>query len=534
MIERWRALAATPGTLLTAVATLGIGIGLNATLFAIMFPSAARTQKDLLRARKTSPISASDAYQIAQHSEWFRDAFAADGRWETRLGVETRCAAWWWRRIISRRLGVSSWPHAATGDMPEIVLSRRAALSLLSWPFAPVGRVVDRRGLQGSYRRNRARIIHGRRTRALRFLDPQSIRQAVLRRGTYRRHGRYRPPALWPRSACVGGRLHLSASPGFHAPFERAPGYLPSGARIYSVPHDSLYQCREPHAGAVRFETTRHRNPPGPRRVAKWQIAEIVMVDGIAIGILGAAVAFPVAWIGVRVADLLDVFSCHGTRRGGTQIEHPHHSASDPHSICGMSCLGVIAAVLFSVGPAWRASAQTVNESLRGEVAGVRIPRLLRTMALVQTSSARSSSRSQPRSCGTCTESPSVDPGYRSRGIAASRNFDPVAAKRSVEDQPWIASSALSTETLNISVNGHDAPITVISAGYFNTSGFPSARVVISTVDEANQSGGLAIVSAATARAWWPDGDAIGKVDRSRCLRPSLSRVAVRRIAQPR
>ena len=71
------------GILLTAVATIGVGIALNTTISALMFPaSRSPWQRNLVRAVGATQA---DANSFALQSEFFSDAFA-ETRWTTRIG----------------------------------------------------------------------------------------------------------------------------------------------------------------------------------------------------------------------------------------------------------------------------------------------------------------------------------------------------------------------------------------------------------------------------------------------------------------
>jgi ABC-type antimicrobial peptide transport system permease subunit len=78
---------------------------------------------------------------------------------------------------------------------------------------------------------------------------------------------------------------------------------------------------------------------------------------------------------------------------------------------------------------------------------------------------------------------------------------------------PWVASAALSSEEINIAVpaGGSDAVTSIVSSGYFGTLGIAVVAGRDFSPGEASGGASVAIVSAATARALWPRGDAVGK-----------------------
>jgi hypothetical protein len=93
------------GVLLTAVATIGIGIALNTAISALMFPaSRSPWQRNLVRAVGAKQA---DANRFAMQSEFFSDAFA-ETRWITRIGDKTGA-----RHDRKRELLLGLWHRAA-------------------------------------------------------------------------------------------------------------------------------------------------------------------------------------------------------------------------------------------------------------------------------------------------------------------------------------------------------------------------------------------------------------------------------------
>lgn len=487
------------GILLTAVATIGVGIALNTTISALMFPaSRSPWQRNLVRAVGATQA---DANSFALQSEFFSDAFA-ETRWTTRIGDKPVRGMIVTANYFSV-FGIAPPMNAAAG-VPEIALSRRASLSLFSWPVPPAGRVVELNGC-------RVRIAG---------VVPESFTGAEPAPSDFwifedaaRRCGNADPlntviARLQPGAAIPEGLEEvagLSRPPGFRK--EAVSPLLLAFILSLTVPCINVANLMLARALSKQREIG-IRLALGASRV---QVVKLLLLDGIAIGVAGAMVAFPLAWVGVRVLDALIFTGATLPAAAGMRSNIPIPRL-DPASFAYCLASGVMAAVLFSIGPALRASAQPVCESLRGEIAGMRIPRLLTSMAFLQMSFCALLLAVSAALLWNVRELARVNPGYRTRDVVTTQGLaHPVAARRSLEKQPWVASVALSTAPFPLGVGGADALTTVVSAGYFNTLDIPIQRGRDFNAEEEAGAAGVAVISAATATAWWPGQDPVGR-----------------------
>jgi hypothetical protein len=487
------------GILLTAVATIGIGIALNTAISALMFPpSRSPWQRNLVRAVGAKQA---DANRLATQAEFFSDAFA-ETRWTTRIGDKPV------RGMIVTANYFSVFDIAApmneAAAVPEIALSRRASLSLFSWPVPPTGQVVE---------------LNGRRVR-IAGMVPESFTGAEPAPSDFwifedaaRRCGN-----ADPLNTVIARMVPGVAIPeGFEevAGLARLPGFRKEAisplllAFILSLTVPCINVANLMLARALsRQREIGIRLALGASRM---QVVRLLLLDGIAIGVVGAMVAFPLAWVCVRVVDGLIFTGATLPAAAGMRSNIPIPRL-DPAAFAYCLASGVIAAVLFSIGPALRASAQPVCESLRGEIAGMRIPRLLKSMAFLQMSFCALLLAVSAALLWNVRELARVGPGYRTRGVVTTTGLsNPVAARRSLGAQPWVASVALGTAPFQLSVGGADALSTVVSAGYFKTLEIPLEGGRDFTIDEETSGADAAVISSATAKRWWPGQDPVGR-----------------------
>jgi ABC-type lipoprotein release transport system permease subunit len=507
--------------LIAAVATLGVGIGLNTTIFALMFPaSRGLSQQGLVHARRIDaagrkiPPLPSDANQLATRGELFSDAFA-QARWETRVGDAPV------RGLIVSENYFSAFgitpalnPTPPAGQPPEIVMSRRASLSLFRWPFPPVGRVID---LAGCKVRIAGVVPESFSGADVAPSDFWIFKPAAERCGAMQPFdtviARLRPgvASLDPIPADDGGQFLLEEVQGI----VRLPGMRKEAVSplllafllTLTIPCINVANLMLARSLAKQRELGIRLALGASRR----QAAQLLLADGLKIGLLSALVAFPIAWAGIRIAEALLFLGATVPAAAGLRTHFPIPRL-DPAAFFACLASGIVAAVLFSTGPALRAAAQPVCESLRGEIAGLRVSRLLKTMVLGQMSFCALILALSAALLWNVRELDRVSPGYRTQGVVeVTAAADPVTAKRTLESQPWIASAALTSATFNMGVNGVDALSSVVSAAYFDTLGIPLRSGRDFSPAEARGSANVAIVSAATARAWWPHRDPIGQ-----------------------
>jgi ABC-type antimicrobial peptide transport system permease subunit len=515
--KRLRALASQPGMLLTAVATIGLGVGLNATIFTVMSPSASGGHADLLSVRRFDPhgnrvsLSGADANELSQHSEWFVDAFA-QARWETRTGKNG-----------IRGMVVSSNYFSAFGVPAALdsglLLSRRASLAFFAWPTPPPGSLLDLNGCQVRISGTVPEWFTGAERAPSDFWMSEQASKACGSAGAptalYQVIAKLRPGAKRPASLPAGDGGSFTFA-------EAAEPFVLSNNRREAVSPLLLafflsltIPCLNVANLMLARSLSRHREI-GIRLAlgaSRFQIVRLLVEDGILIGLLGALVGFCVAWVGVRVVDVLIFLGATLPAAAGLRSNFPIPRV-DPAVF--LSCLvsGVAAALLFSVGPALRASAQPVCESLRGEVAGWRISRLLRGSVVVQVSFCAFVLAVSAALLWNIHELGKVDPGFAARGvITVDGASEPDAARRALEREGWVESAAFSSGVRNFSVDsaGHDALTTLISSGYFRTLGIPLRAGRDFTPEEVSDGAGSVIVSAATAEALWPGQSPVGR-----------------------
>jgi hypothetical protein len=510
--------------LLTALATLGLGIGLNAAIFAILFPSGTSSQTDLVLIRKADAagqridVSSQDAYEVAQHSDWFTDAFS-QARWESRIeGQRVRGL------VVSENyfsaLAIASVlnPNPPRGELPEIAISRRAALGLFSSPLAPVGRIVSLNGCRVRIAGSVPAGFTGAEMAPSDFWIFEQSAKSCLSAGA--------PPV--PNEA-IG---HVRSGLGMPPPIPTAGGsqfVFSDVNRPFLLPADKK-KALSPIAFAFFLSLTipcinvanlmlarslsKHREI-GIRLAlgaTRAQIARLLLGDGIAIGILSALVAFPVAWLGVQLLEVL-LFAGRSLPIAAAMRSNVPLFGIDYRVFCSCVASGIVASILFSVGPALRASGQPVCESLRGEVAGIRISRVLRGTTLAQVTFCAAVLAVSAALLMNVHALARVSPGFDARGVfTLDSASDPVATWHSLEGAEGVISSALRgrADSFRIDSAGDDAPTSLISSRYFETLGIPLRTGRDFTPEEVEDSAGVAIVSAATARSLWPGEPALG------------------------
>jgi predicted permease len=203
--------------------------------------------------------------------------------------------------------------------------------------------------------------------------------------------------------------------------------------------------------------------------------------------------------------------------------------------------VALVTSVAFALVPALQASRQPLTDALRGQRSGTRgASRLRSALVVAQVAASVLLVVAALVLARNFTSIGAIDLGYSTAGVYSVnvRGDDNdhliAAAARALSSDPRVAEVAVTngnpmfvTHTVSAGPDGERAPIpvryTFVSPEFFSVLQIPVVRGRGFLPDESRSSARVAIVSEATARAFWPGADPIGQT--LRFARPASDRI---------
>ena len=565
-----RLLRRTPGFAFTVVVTLGIGLGLNTTLFT------------LFNAYVLRPLAVRNPYSLYQLSaSTRRNGMMWNYSWEQYQAIrygspvfsETLATHAFYARVVDRSLqgslvsgnyfnmlgaecalGRYILPEdaPAPGSRPVVVLSNPAWKSAFAGDPAVLGRKILINGRPFEVIGVMGASFTGLGGSPEDFFVPATMGKELLSGAVF---GPGAPPIFAIVGRMAPGVSTTSARAGLTLAVQRATEQLPEQDRAVEAvltsratiltPTPKMFAVFSPLivafvlvfviccANAANMMLARaiaRQREIGVRLALGASRARLIgqlLSEGSLLAALAGATAYGVAFFSIRGVQRLLISTLPGTFG---QLIRLAPLNLDLNVLLFLVLAAALATILSGLAPALQATRLSLTEALRGEFSAAFRPTRLRSglvvcqisvclLLLVVTGQlVRSSSTYQH-----------TDLGFDAHGIVFPVFFEQSPAgfnarmMQYLAGQPWVDSTAAAlrppaagaSRSIQITIPGKSltelAGFNLVSAAYFRLIGIPILRGRNFADYEMESEAAVAIVSQATARRYWPDQDALGR-----------------------